>query len=168
MEYLNKFKEYLNEMDDEIEKEIDEMSVTGGLDGGEGPVKTPKAFSDGSKKSKKKQKDNATASTGYDVVNDSTYMKMMKSFNSTGRLNETSYQDYKKDLTASPQQKVNRGIAEVNKMLGLMEKIVNNNLRLKTEMGVQSNHFWKSTGNRFAKINERMTRIAHRLKELSS
>ena len=144
------------------------MSVTGGLDGGEGPVKTPKAFSDGSKKSKKKQKDNSTASTGYDVVNDSLYMQMMKSLNSsTGQLNETSYQDYKKDLTATPQQKVNRGIAEVNKMLGLMEKIVNNNLRLKTEMGVQSNHFWKSTGNRFAKINERMTRIANRLKELS-
>ena len=168
MEYLNKFKEYLNEMDDEIEQEIDEMSVTGGLDGGEGPVKTPNAFSDGSKKSKKKQKDNATASTGFDVVNDSLYIQMMKSLNSSGQLNETSYQDYKKDLTATPQQKVNRGIAEVNKMLGLMEKIVNNNLRLKTEMGVQSNHFWKSTGNRFAKINERMTRIANRLKELSS
>ena len=61
MDYLNKFKQYLNEMDDEIEQEIDEMSVTGGLDGGEGPVKTPKAFSDGSKKSKKKEKDNATA-----------------------------------------------------------------------------------------------------------
>tara|TARA_R110000822_G_scaffold26025_8_gene78754 strand:+ start:1198 stop:1707 length:510 start_codon:yes stop_codon:yes gene_type:complete len=168
MEYLNKFKDYLNEMDDDIEQEIEEMSVTGGLDGGEGPVKTPKAFSDGSKKSKKKQKDNSTASTGYDVVNDSLYMQMMKSLNSsTGQLNETSYQDYKKDLTATPQQKVNRGIAEVNKMLGLMEKIVNNNLRLKTEMGVQSNHFWKSTGSRFAKINERMTRIANRLKELS-
>jgi len=167
MEYMNKFKQYLNEMDDEIEQEIDEMSVTGGMDGGEGPVKTPKAFSDGSKKSKKKQKDNATASTGYDVVNDSLYIKMMKSLNSSGQLNETSYQDYKKDPTSTPQQKVNRGIAEVNKMLGLMERIVNNNLRLKTEMGVQSNHFWKSTGNRFAKINERMTRISNRLKELS-
>jgi len=48
-----------------------------------------------------------------------------------------------------------------------MEKIVNNNLRLKTEMGVKSNHFWKSTGKRFAKINERMVRISNRLKELS-
>ena len=82
-------------------------------------------------------------------------------------LNEVSYREFKKDPTSTPQQKVNRGIAEVNKMLGLMEKIVNNNIRLKTEMGVQSNHFWKSTGRRFAKINERMTRIANRLKELS-
>ena len=41
------------------------------------------------------------------------------------------------------------------------------NTRLLQEMGVQSNHFWKSTGKRFSKINERMTRIANRLKELS-
>lgn len=78
-----------------------------------------------------------------------------------------SYRDYKKDPTSTPQQKVNKGIAEVNRMLSEMEKIVHNNLRLKTEMGVQSNHFWKSTGSRFAKINERMTRIANKLKELS-
>ena len=77
------------------------------------------------------------------------------------------YRDYKKDPTSTPQQKVNKGIAEVNAMLSEMEKIVANNLRLKTEMGVQSNHFWKSTGMRFAKINERMTRIANKLKELS-
>tara|TARA_R110002167_G_C12664318_1_gene650226 strand:- start:60 stop:536 length:477 start_codon:yes stop_codon:yes gene_type:complete len=158
MDYLKSFKQYLAEADDEM----DEANATGNLDGGEGPVKTPYAFGDGSKKSKKKQKDNAETATNFELVNDSLYKRMMTS------LNETSYQDYKKDPTSTPQQKVNRGIAEVNKMLGNMEKIVNNNLRLKTEMGVQSNHFWKSTGNRFAKINERMTRIAHRLKELSS
>jgi hypothetical protein len=52
-------------------------------------------------------------------------------------------------------------------MLSEMEKIVNNNLRLKQEAGVDSSHFWKTTGTRFAKINERMTRISNRLKELS-
>ena len=140
MDYLKSFKQYLAEADEEIE----EVNATGNLDGGEGPPKTPYAFGDGSKKSKKKQKDNAEVATNFELV-----------------------KDYKKDPTSTPQQKVNRGIAEVNKMLGNMEKIVNNNLRLKTEMGVQSNHFWKSTGNRFAKINERMTRISNRLKELS-
>ena len=95
----------------------------------------------------------------------STYKKMMSEM--YGVVNEVSYRDYKKDPTSTPQQKVNRGINEVNKMLAEMEKIVQNNLRLKTEMGVQSNHFWKSTGKRFAKINERMTRISNRLKELS-
>ena len=82
-------------------------------------------------------------------------------------LEAVSYRDYKKDPTSTPAQKVNKGIAEVNRMLSEMEKIVNNNLRLKQEAGVDSSHFWKTTGTRFAKINERMTRISNRLKELS-
>ena len=192
MDYLDKFKQYLKQEaldpvgkeDDDIDndgtvdkadaylakrrkirsKEIEEMNVTGNLDGGEGPVKTPNAFG-----KEEDENDNAEVfdyekSKSTDVHFESMYKKMIKLSNG---LNETSYRDYKKDPTSTPQQKVNRGISEVNKMLGLMEKVVNNNLRLKTEMGVQSNHFWKSTGNRFAKINERMTRIANRLKELS-
>ena len=82
-------------------------------------------------------------------------------------LEAVSYREYKKDPNSTPKQKVNKGIAEVNKMLSEMEKIVNNNLRLKQEAGVDSSHFWKSTSGRFAKINERMTRISNRLKELS-
>ena len=149
------------------EKDLDEMSTTASVPG----YQTPYAFHDQEDEKKgsgkKKQKDNATTATDFELVKDSIYKKMMKMTMSSGLMNETSYRDYKKDPTSTPQQKVNRGIAEVNKMLGLMEKIVNNNIRLKTEMGVNSNHFWKSTGKRFAKINERMTRIANRLKELS-
>ena len=170
MDYIKKFKEFLKEEEKEdkdkvqyqhSDEELGEANVTGNLDGGEGPPKTPYAFGDDSPKSKKKEKENAETATGFSMVKDSMYKQMMSI------LNETSYKEYKKDPTSTPQQKVNRGIQEVNKMLGLMEKIVNNNIRLKTEMGVNSNHFWKSTGRRFAKINERMTRIANRLKELS-
>jgi len=188
MDYLDKFKEYLKEEADkpdyidvdgdgnkkepmktalkDKEDELDEMSVTGGLDGGEGPPKTPNAFIDGEKdkKGKEKQKKNSINSTGYEMVKDSVYKKMMHKMMG---LNETSYREFKQDPTSTPQQKVNRGIMEVNKMLAEIEKIVNNNLRLKTETGVQSGHFWKTTGRRFAKINERMLRVAHRLKELS-
>jgi hypothetical protein len=78
-----------------------------------------------------------------------------------------SYRDYKKDETASPSQKVNKGIQEVNAMLAEIEKIVQNNLRLKTEMGVNSNQFWKKTSGRIGKINERIVRISNKLKELS-
>ena len=175
MDYMKKFKQFLAEEEKEDEKieyqhsdeELGEANVTSNIDGGEGPPKTPYAFGDDSSKSKKKQKDNAETATGYAMVKDSLYKKMMSMIHETGLLNETSYREFKKDPTSTPQRKVNRGIAEVNKMLGLMEKIVNNNIRLKTEMGVNSDHFWKSTGRRFAKINERMTRIANRLKELS-
>tara|TARA_Y100000004_G_scaffold190109_1_gene246725 strand:+ start:295 stop:900 length:606 start_codon:yes stop_codon:yes gene_type:complete len=158
---------YLHKKLGTVAKNVDEMSVTGGLDGGEGPPRTPYAFG-----KEEDEKENAEQfgmkktgkSNKHFVKMESTYKKMMRKMQG---LNETSYREFKKDPTSTPQQKVNRGIMEVNKMLGAMEKIVNNNLRLKTEMGVQSNHFWKTTGKRFAKINERMIRIANRLKELS-
>ena len=140
---------------DDEDSELEEMNVTGNLDGGEGPPKTPYAFGD--------MDDEDVEKAGYKKVKqESMFMKMSK------QLHEVSYRDYKKDPTSTPQQKVNRGIMEVNKMLGEMEKIVHNNLRLKTEMGVLSYHFWKATGKRFSKINERMIRIANKLKELSS
>lgn len=82
-------------------------------------------------------------------------------------MESVSYREYKKDPNASPQQKVNKGIAEINAMLAEIEHMVQNNVRLKQEMGVNSSHFWKATGARFAKINERMTRISNRLRELS-
>jgi len=78
-----------------------------------------------------------------------------------------SYRQYKKDESASPSQKVNKSIMEVNKMLAEIEKIVHNNIRLKTETGVDSSQFWKQTGARINKINERIVRISNRLKELS-
>ena len=138
------------------EEDLDEANVTGNLDGGEGPPRTPKAF-------KKKKKKDIEESSERQI--ESVYKKMIATME---ELQEVSYRDYKKDPTSTPQQKVNRGIMEVNKMLSEMEKIVNNNLRLKMETGMQSGHFWKATGKRFAKINERMLRVAHRLKELSS
>tara|TARA_R110001592_G_scaffold215695_1_gene469076 strand:+ start:422 stop:958 length:537 start_codon:yes stop_codon:yes gene_type:complete len=138
------------------EDDIEEANVTGNLDGGEGPPRTPKAF-------KKKKKKDIEESSERQI--ESVYKKMMATME---ELQEVSYRDYKKDPTSTPQQKVNRGIMEVNRMLSEMEKIVTNNLRLKTETGMQSGHFWKATGKRFAKINERMLRVAHRLKELSS
>jgi len=78
-----------------------------------------------------------------------------------------SYREYKKDESATPSQKVNKSIMEVNRMLAEIERVVAHNLKLKNESGVNSNQFWKSTGVRFSKINERIVRISNRLKELS-
>jgi hypothetical protein len=168
---------------DDDDNELEEMNSTASA-GGE--YATPMAFQSKPKSAKDKEKEEDTVTQGgmekmpktnrifkkmtstQKMESKSTYKKMMSEmYGVKSKVNEVSYRDYKKDPTSTPQQKVNRGINEVNKMLAEMEKIVANNLRLKTEMGVQSNHFWKSTGKRFSKINERMIRIANRLKELS-
>ena len=62
-------KKYIREL---IKQEIDEASVTGNLDGGEGPPKTPYAFSGGRKKDKKK-KDAIVKAAGYEKVEEATF-----------------------------------------------------------------------------------------------
>ena len=46
---LEILRKYIREL---IQQELDEASVTGAIDGGEGPPKTPYAFSGGRKKDK--------------------------------------------------------------------------------------------------------------------
>lgn len=99
----------------------------------------------------------------YKKMSESLYSRMMSEMH----INEVSYREFKKDPTISPQQKVNKGIREINNMLAEMERVVNNNLKLKTEMGVDSSHFWKSSSKRLGQIYERMTRIGNKIRELS-
>jgi hypothetical protein len=52
-------------------------------------------------------------------------------------------------------------------VLGEIEKIVHRNMKLKTEMGINSNDYWKNTSRNFGKISERLVRINNKLRELS-
>jgi hypothetical protein len=149
--------------DNEIElysSSIDEMSTTAAVPG----YQTPYAFGDAD--------DDTYTQAGMELSkmmeSKSSFKRMMAEMYGIKSIKEAvSYNEYKKDPNASPQQKVNKGIAEINGMLAEIEHMVQNNVRLKQEMGVNSSHFWKATGKRFAKINERMTRISNRLRELS-
>ena len=60
-------RNYIKEI---IKQELDEASVTGNIDGGEGPPKTPYAFQGKRKKDKEKENKIATNSTGYSKVNE--------------------------------------------------------------------------------------------------
>jgi hypothetical protein len=143
------------------EEDLDEISTTAAV-----PAPPHKyAFGDvdddtieqgGSEKIKKSNKH-------YKKMSESLYSRMMSEMH----INEVSYREFKKDPTISPQQKVNKGIREINGMLAEMERVVNNNLKLKTEMGVDSSHFWKSSSKRLGQIYERMTRIGNKIRELS-
>jgi len=124
------------------EEELGEISVTGG---GEA-YDTPRAFK------KKKKKD--------DDVNESKFMKIAKqSF-----LAEASYGDYKRDTTSTSKQKVNKAIKEINSKLHIIERLINQNVKLKTEDGVDSTKYWKSTRGNLYKISEKMMRIGEKIR----
>ena len=150
---INNINKLIEELDEK--EEVEEASVTGDVAGYE----TPFAFSDDSKDSKKKKKKNSENSTGYKMVdeNTSTFKKMM--------LGEISYKKYKGDPNFSSKQKVNTSIKEINKRLYEIERIINHAVKLKTEDGVDSGQYWKSTNYRLKKISERLIKISNRTRK---
>lgn len=171
---LEQLEERFEEMESketlEQEEEIDEANVTGNMDGGAGPPKTPHAFA--------KSKDEDDLDTdhievlGYKKAKKSklnTESKAMKELeDKLEQLIEATYKDYKNDDSMKAHQKVNKSIKEINRMMWEVEKIVNQNTKLKSEMGVSNQQYWKSTQTRFGKISERMLKVARKLKELSA
>ena len=155
---------------DEEEETKDEANVTGNLDGGAGPPKTPYAFA----KSEDDMDDEHIEVLGYKKSKKTNknikYMESVESklVEKLENLIEASYRDYKKDESMKAHQKVNNSIKEINRLMWEITKIVNQNSKLKTEMGVHNGQYWKSTQKRFGKISERMLKVARQLKELSA
>lgn len=174
MSYLTTFKKILkeskepednsrlidNEEDDLQIDDIEEMSTSAGAGGYE----TPNAFGElgddtiemlGYKKVKKVKKNE---------VKESDFMKFSKEL----YLNEISYNEYRKDPIASPKSKINNSINFINRGLKEIEKVVNQNVRLKQEIGVDNGIYWKSSRENLTKISERLLRVSKQLKELAS
>jgi|TARA_B110000908_G_scaffold9309_1_gene11392 hypothetical protein len=161
-------KSLLKEIENKFE-EIEEANVTSNLDGGEGPVKTPHAFS----KSKEEDEldDDHIEVLGYKKTKESKMnSKKLESLERKleNKINEISYKEYKKDENLKQHQKINHSIKEINSMMFKLERIVNQNTKLKTEAGVHNGQYWESTQRRFSKISERMLKVARNLKELSA
>ena len=122
-------KSLIKEIEDKFE-EIEESNVTGNLDGGEGPPRTPYAFA------KSKDEDDL----------DDEHIEVL---------------GYKR----SKEKKMNT--KKLESLERKLERIVNQNAKLKTEAGVHNGQYWKSTQRRFGKISERMLNVARKIKELS-
>ena len=148
---LNKKLDKLFEADfKKIEEEdLDEANTT--ADAG-GEYDTKYGFG------KKKKKDYTKGLMGYKVVKESTFMKIAK------LMNEINYNDYKKDESSTSKQKVNKAIKEVNSKLFKIERIINQNIKLKTETGIDETKYWKSTRENLQKISEKMHRLSKKLR----
>ena len=126
MQYLDKLDELIKKIlevgddrsNDIEEEELEEISVTGAMDRGEGPPKTPYAFKGKTKEDEDKEEKNATASTGYSVVSE---------------IYDSNYQTYKKDESLNNKQKVNGAIREISKRILQIERILGRNIKLKIQ-----------------------------------
>ena len=141
MSKMEKLKEIIREL---IKKELDEATTSGATPG----YQTPKAFTGGVGKGKKKKKEISTNSTGYNVVR------------------EGKYHDYRNDESMTPKQKIGRSMMEVRDTLKTLESIVGMNIRLKNEIGVDSTSYWKRTHTAMKKISERLVKLANKVGQL--
>ena len=137
-------KEIIREL---IRQELEEVSVTGNLDGGEGPPRTPYAFYGGRKKDKEKKKKIAQAG-GYTKVH------------------EGKYHEYRNDESMTPKQKIGKSMREIRDSLNELDKLVKMNVRLKNELNVDSRSYWKNTHKALRRVSERLVKLANKVGQL--
>jgi len=201
-----KFDELKETLKTLIQRDLEEASVTGAIDGGEGPPKTPFAFN-GKRKKDKKKKESIANQSGYNIAEAKFHvrveelgsilvdagskgeakMKVAKklknrkdivSVNRVGvsqakqvdkkieNVTEGKYHDFRNDESMTAKQKIGRSMMEVRDTLKTLESIVGMNIRLKTEIGVDSTSYWKRTHGAMKKISERLVKLANKVGQL--
>ena len=138
------------------EKNLDEVNTTANIDG----YQTPFAFSDSDEEEHKKNMKSRAEVFDYK----STENKK----SNTVKLNEgkSLFHVFRDHPDLSPSQKVGVTVREINKLMTEIEKLIRVSSRYKSEKKVNSSSLWKTTNRYLAKIDEKIKRISHKIKEL--
>lgn len=139
-EIINALKERIRQI--VRETMIDEMNVTGNVQG----YNTPAAFGkpENEKKKGKKQAD----LTGYSVVSENRWLAL-------------------KQDESTAQAKIGRGISNINKQLKEMERFLNWYGKIKNESGVNNKSYWKRTNSHIYSIQERLLKLDQKIRQIS-
>ena len=78
-------------------------------------------------------------------------------------LGEDRYHDWRNDESLTPTQKVGRSMREIREALNELDKTVKMNLKLKTELNMKSEDYWKNTHKALTKISERLVKMANKI-----
>ena len=81
-------------------------------------------------------------------------------------LKEGRYHDWRNDESMTPKQKVGRSMREIRDALNELDKTVKMNLKLKTELNMKSEDYWKNTHKALTKISERLVKMANKIGNL--
>lgn len=170
-----------------IQKTLDEMSVTGNVAG----YNTPAAFAKPGQTAKKnKRLAQATGGTVVDNLEEGEKdwalgdvpaskkealpMKPTAAKKEPGAeiadisgmiMAENRWLELKRE-ESSPRAKVGRGVSNIHKQLSEIEKFVNWYSKIKTENGLKKEDYWKRTNASLYKIRERLMGITEKLRTL--
>lgn len=139
-EQLNKIREIIRKI--VRERMIDEMNVTGNVQG----YNSPHAF--GKPGDEKKTAKKAADAVGYTVVNENRWLAL-------------------KQDESTAQAKIGRGISNINKQLKEMERFLNWYGKIKNESGVDNKSYWKRTNGHIYSIQERLLKLDQKIRQIS-
>ena len=92
--------------------------------------------------------------------------KLAHFFKTKQRLGEGRYHDWRNDESMTPKQKIGRSMREIRDALNELDKTVKMNLKLKTELKMDSRDYWKNTHKALTKISERLVKMANKVGNL--
>ena len=81
-------------------------------------------------------------------------------------LKEGRYHDWRNDESLTPKQKIGKSMREIRDALNELDKTVKMNLKLKTELKMKSEDYWKNTHKALTKISERLVKMANKVGNL--
>ena len=81
-------------------------------------------------------------------------------------LGEGRYHEYRNDESLTPKQKIGRSMREIRDALNELDRTVKMNLKLKTELNMKSEDYWKNTHKALTKISERLVKMANKVGNL--
>jgi hypothetical protein len=150
-DFLKLVDEIISEIQKE-EDELDEITVTGNVDG----YNTPNAFkkTDGNNPDDEPDDEyvkRINTGTGFTKVNE--------------KLSENRWHDLKRE-DATPNKKIGVGIRNIRKQLSEIELFLNWYSKLKTENGLTKETYWRRTNRHLNAIKERLNNISDRISNL--
>ena len=92
--------------------------------------------------------------------------KLAHFFKTKQRLGEGRYHDWRNDESLTPKQKIGQSMREIRDALNELDKTVKMNLKLKTELKMKSEDYWKNTHKALTKISERLVKMANKVGNL--
>ena len=93
-------------------------------------------------------------------------VKLMQLFKNKEMLGEGRYHDWRNDESLTPKQKIGQSMREIRDALNELDKTVKMNLKLKTELKMKSEDYWKNTHKALTKISERLVKMANKVGNL--
>ena len=89
--------------------------------------------------------------------------KLIQTLKRKQMLGEGRYHDWRNDESMTPKQKIGRSMREIRDALNELDKTVKMNLKLKTELKMSSQDYWKNTHKALTKISERLVKMANKV-----